>query len=400
MAKKGKGLIALIFLIALLNLVDSSLRIVATPQVSIQAGARGDDASAGAIGIRADILTHVYEADPMVLDYFWVGVVLAGGAFAQFGYALQPGNYCLKGELANRVFVCSGQSALIFDSDVRWEWQYWPDQFANDFYYEIGPTGSAGVNDTWHQYSILLSHQHSLSFSLDGKQVGSIQTSSEQTGDSPMIIAEKTEPQGNSGRLGPVEFANLSYLKQSSWRQVDSLVSVSGCGFNATCSFNIPYGVLVEGANHIIAGSTVPLSQSGALLWTSGYVTLNITAGSNVVFEVNSLTGDQAQTSFASIREPKGLLVTITLSAPERGAGGLLGAIGAVEDFRGWTGDVNTSNRTVKVVTDRNETLTATWSLSVISLLPAVVTVTLIGLGSLMLFRRRRTPHRSAAAND
>jgi hypothetical protein len=63
---------------------------------SLQAGAWGDDASQHNLGVRAEIRTHIYEADDGTFDYFWIGDNLVDGAFIQFGYAFQPGNFCLR----------------------------------------------------------------------------------------------------------------------------------------------------------------------------------------------------------------------------------------------------------------------------------------------------------------
>jgi hypothetical protein len=112
-----KWIIASLFVLLILNLPAMK----AENQVSMQVGARGDDASRGALGVRAEIRTHIYDADPMVLDYFWVGAVLGSGAFVQFGYALEPGYYCLKGQLVNNVFKCLGESALLLNSEARWQ---------------------------------------------------------------------------------------------------------------------------------------------------------------------------------------------------------------------------------------------------------------------------------------
>jgi hypothetical protein len=349
-----------IFLFVLI-LTNLPLETKAENQQSVQIGAKGDDASRGAFGVRAEIRTHVYEADPVTLDYFWVGVVLEGGAFAQFGYALEPGYYCLEGESVNGTIACQGASALIFDTDARWEWQYWQNAFAKDFYYEIGPASSAGTNGTWHQYSIMQDSNGSAVFVMDGERVAETGFKLRASDEPPTVVAEKVTTSSELGTLGPVEFRNLEYLRENGWHGVDSLISLNGCGMGTSCSGVNTYGVSLEGPNHVIAGSGCQIMRSGELLWTSGYVTLNITVHRDVQFHVTTITGDQEFTTSAIVKIPKGLFAQVTLTRTDTIADGLPGLIGASDQFQSWTGYENSENQSVRLLMDQNKTLRAIW---------------------------------------
>ena len=144
-------------------------------QISFEVGATGDDASRGNMGIRAGIQTHLYDTYPVVFDYFWIGSVLANGAFIQFGYGFQPGPaaYCLKAFVKRGVSTCMGKSELVSNTEGRWEWQYWPDITGHDFYYEIGSANSVGINGSWHEYSIVRSNSE-WDFVFDDVVVGNL----------------------------------------------------------------------------------------------------------------------------------------------------------------------------------------------------------------------------------
>lgn len=345
---------------------------VSENEFSLQVGATGDDASRGNSGVRAEILTHAYRAASMGLDYFWVGTVLQTGAFVQFGYALEPGQYCLKGMYVGGQFLCLGGSDTISNLDARWQWQYWPNLYSKDFDYEIGPAQSAGSNGTWHLYSIVPSPTGGVSFTLDGVNIATINSHIAPSQEPAMMVAEKAGS-GGLGSLGPVEFRNMAYLKEDGWHLVDSLVSLSGCGINSSCPADNPYGVSARGPNHIIAGSGVGFRRGGELLWTTGYVTLEVRVHPQVEFRIASISGEKTYVGNASVNVPKGLFVHISLVEVTRRTDGFLGTLGAKDEFQGWSGDLSSANQTVQLLMNHDKELIATWRMDYDSLIISVI---------------------------
>ena len=381
--------VATLFVLLVLNLPTTS---ASENELSLQVGARGDDASRGNLGVRTEIRTDLYRAGPAVLDYFWVGTVLLDGAFIQFGYALEPGYFCLRGSYLGGNSKCAGDFALLSDSDARWQWQYWPDVYGKDFYYEIGPTGSAGPNGTWHQYSIVPGSNHSVVFVLDREEVTKIDFQLQPSGEPPMIVAEKVTASNELGDLGPVEFRNLEYLEEDGWHAVDSLVSLNSCGTNTNCVVENPYGVSSEGPNQIIAGSSGEIRRSGQLLWTSDYVTLNITVHPKIQFHLVTITGDQVLVGSAQVKVPKGLFVDVWLTTTSTQTDGLLGLMGAVDQFQGWTGYGNSSNQSIRVLMDRNRSVQATWrtNLEPVAYTTTLAVMFLVAILALMALRLKK----------
>lgn len=382
-------------IVCLLGLLILNLPSAATSegQFSMQVGARGDDAARGNLGVRAEVLTHVYNVTDMTLDYFWIGTILENGAFVQFGYALEPGQYCLKGMFVSGEFQCVGVSGILSNLEARWQWQYWPNLYTKDFYYEIGPAESAGLNGTWHLYSIVPSSTGRVSFTLDGVNVAAVDFQLTLSEEPPMIVAEKAGSQEPSN-LGSVEFRNMAYLKDDGWHLVDSLVSLIGCGINTMCTRNNPYGVSVIGPNHIAAGSGIPVRKSGELLWTSSYVTLNVMVHPQVEFHIMSIIGDRMYTGNASVSVPKGLYVHVALVSKTSRADSFLGVLGANDEFQGWVGDINSANQSVLLLMNRDKALTATWRMGFSSLilslmLPIALVAVAVGL---LIYRRVTKP--------
>jgi hypothetical protein len=368
-------------------------------QFSIQMGARGDDASRGNLGVRAEIQTHLYSADPGVLDYFWIGTILSDGAFVQFGYSLEPGQFCLKGAFLDGEFKCDGVPVLLSGSDGRWQWQYWPDAHGTDFYYEIGPTMSAGLNGTWHEYSISPSVNQTIRFDFDQQQVAHANFRLESSKEPLMAVAEKVASSNQLGNLGPVEFRNLKYLRESGWRSVDSIVSLSNCGLGGGCNYTNMYGVTFLQPNQIMAGSGGAVHTSEQLLWTSSYVALNVTVHSGIQFHVSTVTGDHVFVAAAYTTVPKGMFADIWLIQTQTRTNNILGLIGAVDEFQGWTGDESSRNATIQILMNRSVFLQASWHTD---LLPALENLTILAVFSATLVilvsvskRRRNNMRRS-----
>ena len=247
---------------------------------ALQVGAGGDNASRGSTGIAARIRTHVYQVSADYGNSFWVGDILSNGAFIQFGYELSSaGFYCLRGETVETHTFCNGSADSIGDNDARWFWQYWPNPNVIDFYFGIGPANSAGPDNSWHLYQIMPNELDGWTFAIDGKLVSDLNSFKwTHSRDPPLVVAEEVTSIGTSpsGRLGPVEFSDLSYSQKDGWHQVDSLQAVSVCiGTGPGC--DVPYGLKLLGANHIIAGAGEQPREDGELLWTGSFsLTLSI----------------------------------------------------------------------------------------------------------------------------
>ena len=260
------------FHLLLISLAIALLMISSTPVSAwntLQVGVIGDQASKDNVGVRVAIRTNLYHAQESELDYFWVGTELANGAFLQFGYSLEPGNYCLKGETIGGNSICHSYWDTIGFSDARWQWQYWPNKYWIDYYWAIGPINSAGFNGTWHTYSIVPNDNRTgWSFQLDGKEVDRILFHPSHSSNNVRFIAEKgISSQQYKPKLGPVEFRDLGYLKEDGWHLAKSLTAFVGC--IPHCSIPNPFGVAVYGpGGYMIAGSAVTQPLNGASLWS------------------------------------------------------------------------------------------------------------------------------------
>ena len=369
-----------LYAILLVNLI-----LIASPlpqtETTFKVGAWGDDASRDNLGVQAQIQTHAYDSLPGTLNYFWVGDDLSDGSFIQFGYSLEPGTYCLKGTSLGGKFTCSGSTELIQNEDARWQWQYWPNRFKSDYYYEIGPSGSAGTNGTWHVYTIAPNLSNSWSFMFDGKSVSNSSFPVSQSTDPAFIVAEGSANPNASTTLGPVKYSQLSYFNGASWNSVDSLVALSYCGVSVACFAN-SYGAKAIGPNLLLAGSNVPKSPDGSLLWTSEYVSLDIEVNSGAQFFVTSVLGTDEYRGNAQIDIPRGMFAYVAVSDTVTSTPGVLGLIGGQDRFQEWSGDVSSKNLTVQVLMDSNKTITANWETdaSIPLIIVAVASITILSL--------------------
>jgi len=235
---------------------------------ALQVGASADQSSQGNTGVSVAIRTNIYHAQEGEMDYFWVGTSLTNGAFVQFGYSLQLGNYCLKGKMTSGESTCLAYWDTIGLYDARWQWQYWPNTYGFDYYWGIGTYNSAGSNGTWHTYSIV-ANGTAWSFQLNGKEVDHVLFQPTHSSNPVSLIAEKSIPsQQYREKLGPVEFRNLAYLKEDGWHPARTLTAFVSCVPH--CNIPNPFGVAVDGpGGHLIAGSGIKQPVNGALLWTN-----------------------------------------------------------------------------------------------------------------------------------
>ena len=369
------------------------------PTTSVKVGAWGDDASRNNLGVEAQIQTHAYDSYPTTLDYFWVGDFLANGAFIQFGYSLQIGEQCLRGASVTGKFNCLGATQLIFASDVRWEWQYWPNRYASDFYYEIGPEGSGGINGTWHKYVIEPGPSRTWEFILDGQVVANSNFTESRSTDPELMVAERSPGANVSYPLGPVSFNELGYFDGEVWKQSESLIAINDCATTAICPSN-SFGTLASGANAVIAGTNVPSSEDGSLLWTSGYARLDANVHPGVQFYITSFSGTRTYNGTAQVDVPEGMLAYVSILDTTTSSTGLLGLIGGQDHFEGWMGAANSKNLTVSVLMNSDRSIAAEWTTDAtvtIFVLLGLVIIVAVALGFQAVKRRDRMNRQQGA---
>ena len=355
-------------------------------QATLKVGAWGDDASRNNIGVQVSIETHTYGTPENTFDYFWVGDDLTNGGFIQFGYSLEPGLYCLEGTVFGGRLTCVGRSDLILSSDARWQWQYWPDRSKANFYYEIGPSGSAGSNASVHQYTIAPSISNTWSFFIDRVAVAATTFPVTPASNPAFIVAEGTAS-NTPQSLGPVRFTGLAYYTGARWNQVDSLVALTYCGTDVACEAN-QYGAIAIGPDSILAGSGVSGPSDGALLWTSEDEILHLIVHPGVQFSVTSTLGTETYEGNASIALPKGMIARVSLSDTNTSTPGVLGWLGGRDQFAGWMGSVSSQNTTIQVLMDSNKNLTTIWitnaAIPEVALIAGLVTVLAVTIAALV----------------
>jgi hypothetical protein len=208
------------------------------------------------------------------------------------------------------------------------------------------------------------------------------------------MVAEKTIGDSSSSlRLGPVDFANLSYYHDSGWHQMDSLVAIRDCSVNLSCSNN-GLGEETLNENHTIAGSGLPLTADGSLLWTRRYVKLTVDSGFGSRFYVTSLGASNSFEGNAEVSLPRRMFVYVSQSDSTVQQPGILGVLGGSERFTGWTGEINSTNATIRIFLDTDTQINANWvaddtqPILVLLILGVILTLSV----KLTLKRRRGNP--------
>ena len=349
MELRGCLLILLLFVLMPSTLVG--VFVSAQGQMNIQAGAWGDEASVGNMGVRAEIRTHVYGLNERDLgDSFWVGDNLDNAGFIQFGYQIEsPGKYCVSGQVIGGAQECS-RSETLTDADARWFWEYFPNLKGADFYYGIGTFGSVGLNGTWHQYTITPSAAGGWAFLVDGNQVDGIGFHWTHSKDRVYVVAEKVTTSTSPGLLGPVEFRNVAYLKDDGWHGVNQLYVLRGCGVSQNCGPSVPYGVQLKGPNYIVAGSGADLLKTGSLLWTKRGTTLTIQVPVQVSVSIDNV--EHGLGPSVSLELANGAHQVTVPSLVDTGNGTRL-------EFSSWSDGLTAANRTISLESDT--TLQATY---------------------------------------
>lgn len=273
---------------------------------NLQVGVFGDDGSSGNVGVQVEIRTHLYSiGSPVIDDSFWVGDNLANGAFIQFGYELQlRGSYCTYSVVVVGHSSCQGPLSSVGDGDARWFWEFLPN--LNDpttYSFGMEPlSGSIGSEGSWHSYRIIADPQAGWDLVLDGLSVAVVSSPWVKSSQPAYFVAEEvtSAPQA-SGVLGPVEFRNLAYYKDSVWRGVEALNAISNCGaLNPYCGVSIPYGLSVQGPNDIIVGTGMEMRQDGEPLWGSFNLTITFPVSGVVVVDGKNYGSGSIQLNVSS----------------------------------------------------------------------------------------------------
>ena len=329
----------------------------------LQVGARGDDGSKGNKGVSVEIQTHIYNTNQGDFQSFWVADNLDNGAFIQFGYLYEPGYFCLKDQLANGKWTCSGNSDNIGNSDARWFWQYWPDRNGDDFSVEIGPANSAGTDMSWHRYSIQPNTAGRWSFLLDGREVSHIAVRWTRSNDVALFAAEKGSDTKTFSRLGPVGFRNLTYLQDDGWHPVAALYAYVGCGVGTDCNVNNPYGVRWEDSGVVTTGSGIHRPNDGDLMM--GMLTLDLPPQVRVLVDRKISVAASSQLPLSpglhTITIPS--LVTVDNESRLR--------------FDQWSDGVKSTNRTITMKSET--TLKATYATQYVLVVDSVVPIKIAG---------------------
>jgi hypothetical protein len=215
-----------------------------------QEGAIGDSSIYNSVGAGVMIRT-VYDSVNNDAHSYWVGSILANGAFVQVGY--------YNGLTTTNQYYC-----------CAWFYEYFPAGNTNSPPI-IGPAGSAGPIGSWHTYTMNYNASGAWSFYMDGLLLGSSPTQGQQyylgpgdtnSGNHPAaVLAEVAQTTSNTDVIGPAEFKNFTYeTSPNAWQAVP--VGKVHIGYGATSSTNLgnPYSVAeISGKqNDFLTGSGIP----------------------------------------------------------------------------------------------------------------------------------------------
>ncbi|HYU87148.1 MAG TPA: zinc ribbon domain-containing protein [Candidatus Bathyarchaeia archaeon] len=215
-----------------------------------QVGAIGDSGIYKSVGASVMIRT-VYDKVNNDAHSYWVGSILANGAFVQVGY--------YNGLTTTNQYYC-----------CAWFYEFFPAGNTNSPPI-IGPAGSAGPIGSWHTYTMNYTGNGVWSFYMDNQFLGSSPTQGQQyylgpgdtdSGSHPAaVLAEVAQTTSNTDVIGPAEFKNFMYeTNPRAWQLVQ--IGKVHIGYGATSSMNLanPYSVAeVSGKqNDFLTGSDIP----------------------------------------------------------------------------------------------------------------------------------------------
>jgi hypothetical protein len=215
-----------------------------------QQGVEGDTNTYNSVGARVDIRT-VYDSVNNDAHSYWVGSLLANGAFVQVGY--------LNGLTTTGQYYC-----------CAWFYEFFPSG-NNNSPPIIGPPGSAGPMGFWHTYSMNYTGNNIWSFYMDKQYLGSTPSTGQQyylgSGDSSSgshtvaALSEVAQTNDNKDVIGPAEFKNFQFETSSnSWTDVTPGKVHWGYGATSSTDLANPYSVseITGVPNDFLTGSNYP----------------------------------------------------------------------------------------------------------------------------------------------
>ena len=234
-----------------------------------QEGAIGDSGIYNSVGARVMIRT-VYDKVNNDAHSYWVGSILANGAFVQVGY--------YNGLTTTNQYYC-----------CAWFYEYFPAGNTNSPPI-IGPAGSAGPIGSVHTYTMNYTGSGVWSFYMDNQYLGSSPTQGQQyylgpgdtnSGSHPAaVLAEVAQATSATDVIGPAEFKNFAYESNTgTWQSVP--VGKVHIGYGATSSTNLanPYSAteIFGKQNDFLTGSDLSYSadqcgsavSNGSDLWST-----------------------------------------------------------------------------------------------------------------------------------
>src|SRR5256712_2583040 len=250
-----------------------------------QVGASGDSSIYNSVGASVMIRT-VYDRVNNDAHSYWVGSILANGAFVQVGY--------YNGLTTTNQYYC-----------CAWFYECFPAGNTNSPPI-IGPAGSAGPIGSWHTYTMNYTGSGVWSFYMDNQFLGSSPTQGEQyylgPGDTnsgsnaAAVLAEVAQTTSNTDVIGPAEFKNFMYETNTvPWQRVP--VGKVHIWYGATSSMNLanPYSVAeVSGKqNDFLTGSDIPYpgpDECGSAAYYSRSNPSNLWPGATVQCVGNTAT--------------------------------------------------------------------------------------------------------------
>jgi len=246
------SLIALFIMVVLI----AARPVSAAPPYWFQVGVKADIGSVNVTGASVQIMTHGPQPNPNADTSFWVGLYLPNNAFIQVGYVM---------------WASTGGYPQRF-------WEYFPPNtasqgggtFQGDF------DGGEVANGTWHTYS-LQSNGNVWSAYVDGVLDGSVGLGASNSGGHTLhAIAEVEDAYTTNIILGPAEFRDFAYRDTNSiWHNVSAAIGSIGYGVGSgglPLNEKIPYGLQVLGVDEWLAGSGLPQTGNGQLLWDDGRI--------------------------------------------------------------------------------------------------------------------------------
>jgi zinc ribbon protein len=223
-----------------------------------QEGAIGDSSIYNSVGASVAIKT-VYDKVNNDAHSYWVGSILANGAFVQVGY--------YNGLTTTNQYYC-----------CAWFYEYFPAGNTNSPPI-IGDVGSAGPIGSWHTYTMNYTGSGVWSFYMDSQFLGSSPTQGQQyylgPGDtnsgshSAAVLAEVAQTTSDTDIIGPAEFKNFTYeTSPNSWQSVP--IGKVHIGYGATSSMSLPNPYSASEVfgkqNDFLTGSAIsyPADQCGS----------------------------------------------------------------------------------------------------------------------------------------